>query len=123
MAANDKPGEVKVESQEQKNINAAAAEANARLTQEVQSTPQTVARTNDASTANDKVVIADNSSDGKFADASQYAKYTDAVSRMPVSDRFNIGTQEHVKDVVAQFAALYPNNHAFNQSVNDVLRV
>jgi hypothetical protein len=120
--AHDKPGE-KFDSHEQRDLNAAATEANLRLTQEVQQTPQVVARTNDASGPTDKILIADNSSDAKFADAQHYAKYAETVGRMPPSDQFNIGTQAHVKDVVAQFAALYPHNHAFHQSVSDVLQV
>ncbi|HEY9733966.1 MAG TPA: hypothetical protein V6C89_18805 [Drouetiella sp.] len=120
--AHDKPGE-KFDSTEQRNLNAAAAEANARLTQEVQQTPQVVARTNDGVASTDKILVADNSSDAKYADVQQYAKYTDTVGRMPAHDQFNIGTQANVRDVLTQFKDMYPNNYAFNQSVNDVLRV
>jgi hypothetical protein len=119
----DKPAEGKGESQEQQQLNAAATEATNRLNAEVQKSPN-VARTNDAANVADRVLIADASAgDAKYAEVANYAKFADPVSRMPESDRFNIGTQANVKDVMAQFDYLYPNNRAFNQSVNDVLRV
>lgn len=119
----DKPAEGKGESREQQQLNAAATEATHRLTAEVQKSAN-VARANDANNIADRVLIADSSAgDAKYAEASNYAKFAAPVSRMPDSDQFNIGTKDHVRDVMAQFDALYPNNRAFNQSVNDVLRV
>ncbi len=113
--ANDKPGEVKVESQEQKNIAHVASAANDRSMAEVLATPQVVAKVADTAKLTDAAIVASGDS-GIVAKTApeQYIAYAQPVSRMPED---GIGSQKEAQAVVAYFKDAYPMNAQFNAGV------
>ena len=106
----DFTGEQGGESAEKQNIAHVANEANARLTQEVQTSGKVIAKSQDTASLTDATFHTDSAAKGEnFSDPAQYAKFARVYQTMPET---GIGSKEDMKRVVDEMAALNPANAA-----------